>query len=404
MIDIDSSKFKYIISDNKKLLKIHGSERVGKSKYRVAYSDYYLKILGDSNNFQLGITAYKKYKKIKDKFNLALEIKSKSKYNISEFNFLYDFQTRNIKFMKEMKKTIQASEMGSGKTLMSIATSEQINSDKTLIISPGFLKLNWYNEIVKFLNNESEINLISGKKSERLKKLNNLKRYNIINYMMLTIPHYINKLKSINWEFIIADEAHYLKNRKSNRTKGIKKLKYNYITLMTGTPLTNHPMDLYSLLNILYPKQYRSYWRFVETFCETVENYYNKFAKDIIGLKNIKQIKELLQPIMIREVKKDILSDLPEKRYHTIELELDEFTKEKYTNFEKELVMDFEGDFIFAFNHLIKNIRLRQLLLSPKLLFNNFNNLSVKTKAIKELINSMDKKVCIFTSSKKYAK
>src|SRR6056297_3257002 len=298
MIEFKRGAYPYIVGNSNKLLKLPGAER--KQGYiRIPYADWILKYIKDKSDLIFSDYAEEICFQINKKYKKSQEIKNKKSYKLNYFNdTLYDFQTRNVKFMAELKKTIQASEMGAGKTIMAIATAKEINSKKTLIVSPAYLKTNWKNEIKKFT--DSSINLITGKRKERLKSLEEIKNFNIINYAMLRDKQYLNKLKNIEFDFLIYDEAHALKNRKSQQHKGAKKLKCNYITLMTGTPIPNHPEELYGLLNVLYPKQFRSYWRFVETFCEVYDSFYHS-GKEILGLKNVKQLKNLLTPIMIRE-------------------------------------------------------------------------------------------------------
>src|SRR5699024_6195971 len=97
-------------------------------------------------------------------------------------------------------------------------------------------------------------------------------------------------------------------------------LKTKYMHLITGTPITNTFDEAFSYLRLLFPKQFSNYWRFVHRF-GVVQN--NGYGKEITGLKpgKDKQLAKLIQQFSVRRRKEDVLPDLPEKQYQTIEVD-----------------------------------------------------------------------------------
>lgn len=80
----------------------------------------------------------------------------------------------------------------------------------------------------------------------------------------------MDSLLEIEWDMVILDEAHRMKNRDAKWTKNIKKLKTEYRHVMTGTPFINNPAELWSLLNFLDKRTWPSYWKFREQYCEEI--------------------------------------------------------------------------------------------------------------------------------------
>ena len=123
-----------------------------------------------------------------------------------------------------------------------------------------------------------------------------------------------------------------IKNRKTQQTRALKKLKVKYRRALTGTPIINRPDDLWSILNWLWPRNYTSYWRFFAQYvdaikhtqgyctapqCEEEGAYHQRAWVEIKGPKNVPRLRKELEPFMLRRLKKDVLKDLPDKYYCT---------------------------------------------------------------------------------------
>ncbi len=150
--------------------------------------------------------------------------------------------------------------------------------------------------------------------------------FNIINYDILKR---LDKTKE--WDLLIADECHALKNMKAQRTKEVmgyhpkdntKKpvegIKAKRKILMTGTPIVNRPVELYSLIHYLDPARWSNFFWFAKRFCGGTEG---RYGWDMSGATNLDELQDSLRStIMVRRLKKDVLKELPPKRRQVIEI------------------------------------------------------------------------------------
>jgi hypothetical protein len=125
----------------------------------------------------------------------------------------------------------------------------------------------------------------------------------------------------------ITGNCHRIKNRKAQQTLAVKRLQTLYKTAMSGTPADDKPQDLWSTLNFLYPKQFSSYWRFVQQFCVletgTTPGGHRTYEK-IVGAREdtVGTLLKQIEPFYVRRLKEDVLKDLPSKYYSRIRVDL----------------------------------------------------------------------------------
>jgi SNF2 family DNA or RNA helicase len=238
----------------------------------------------------------------------------------------YDHQITGIRKLARMQNFLLADDMGLGKSLqaLTVATIDIIRgwAEKIIIVAPVSLKGNWADEIEKFTTLPY---LILGQETDergRIKKLPPAKREMqiveyaaqagprilIVNYEQLK-PH-VAALNKVGFDICIYDEAHYMKNYKSQRTKAALALQGGRHFLLTGTPMLNHVNELWPLLHKIDPAAYPKYWPFVVRYC-VFGGYKNK---QIVGVKNEKELTERLHGVMLRRMKSEVL-DLPEVQY-----------------------------------------------------------------------------------------
>lgn len=310
-----------------------------------------------------------------------------------------------IETMKNMVSTgtyLNANQMGLGKTYETIMAIENLDSDLNLIVCPKFVRSSWRNELVKWLDlDPSEINIIEGTPKERLEASEDLKRYNIINYELLRNfkDPAVRQLTRTNWDTVVADEAHRLKNRKAKQTKGVQRLKSKYRFALTGTPIQNKPDDLWSILHWLDPfLSGRSFWRFVETFCNVVEGF---FGKEILGLTandyNLKALRNILKPVMSRRSSD---AELPDRIDIPITLKLEPRHKKLYTKVKDEILIELDEDReLFINSGLVRLLRLQQTTSNPGLFDDKIIN--PKFKFVQELMEDNEEtKFLVFSRFK----
>lgn len=220
---------------------------------------------------------------------------------------LYPYQQQGVEFAIFKPGAIIADEMGLGKTIQAITTAvfkkKYLGFKKTLIICPASLKGQWKAEIEKFSNEEAII--IEGFPNERQQLYNNNTAYfNIINYE--TVLRDIVSINQSDYDFVVLDEAQRIKNFETVTASAIKAIKKKHALVITGTPIENHLIDLYSIVEFLYPAMLTPLWEFSYQHCYFDTKNNNK----ITGYYNLQELKERIQTILIRREKGDVLSQL----------------------------------------------------------------------------------------------
>lgn len=157
----------------------------------------------------------------------------------------------------------------------------------------------------------------------------------IINYEALAKN--LQELKRFEWLHVILDEAHRVKSRKAQQTQAAKALPAEWKTLLTGTPITNKPDDLWSLLHYMYPKDYRSYWKHIGRYCATALNREGGYM-EILGPKNEKELQDKIAPYYCRRLKRIELPSLPDKYYSTISVTLEPKQRRAYNEMRREMI------------------------------------------------------------------
>jgi SWI/SNF-related matrix-associated actin-dependent regulator 1 of chromatin subfamily A len=203
-------------------------------------------------------------------------------------------------------RTLCALPMGLGKTLISLWWLEKHpEAFPVLIVCPTSLKYMWQHEAKRILGIDSKI--LYGKTPYVLEKWN----IYIINYDV--IQYWLPILESISFNTLILEESHACKNPKTTRTKACKKIakKIPYVLALSGTPLTNRPIELFPVLNILRPATFNSFWNFGTRYCGGRKSYWGWEYK---GATRTEELNTLLKcTCMSRRIKSEVLKDLPDK-------------------------------------------------------------------------------------------
>lgn len=319
-------------------------------------------------------------------------------------NILHPYQRIGVGFLKVAKRAILADDMGLGKTLQTIALIDEANLSKILIVCPNSLKYVWLNEINKWKLPKKAIII------DKLNQRHPPEFYNkydvwIINYEKIIIERYYNLLLSRNYDLLVFDEAHNLKNRKSKRSEAANILskKADYLIEITGTPIMNRTSELWHLLHLLYPNEYKSYWKFVDRYAYVTRNYFGGY--EVYGVKNEKKLRKELAPILIRRLKTEVLKELPEKTIEQIYLDLKPKQQKYYNAMEEEMSIELANDeSLDAPTVLAKIIRLKQIAVTPKLLDTSLEFDNAKYDFVLDILNGTNDKVVIFSQFAKAIK
>ena len=215
------------------------------------------------------------------------------------------FQKAGIAYALKRKNCLIGDEMGLGKTIQAIGTINATNPNTVLVVCPASLKLNWKNEMVKWLVSERKIDVVNGGGEQ----IPNDPDVVIINYDVLT--KHAKALQSRTWGMVVMDEVHKIKNPKAKRTVVAVSIKAKRKLALTGTPITNRPIELQPIAGYL---DYDSFGNFFNYARKYAGAYKSRFGWDFSGSSNLDELqRRLRQSFMIRRKKEEVLKDLPAK-------------------------------------------------------------------------------------------
>ena len=300
---------------------------------------------------------------------------------------LRDYQVSGFEFFKTLSDYqfggILADEMGLGKTIQTIAFLLSNKDKKNIVITPTALIYNWKNELEKFAPT-LKVGLLHAAKSEREKILDNIDNYDVILTTYTTYKNDIDKYKNINFDYCIIDEAQNIKNPDAIITKAIKNVNAKVKFALTGTPIENNLMELWSIFDFIMPGYLYNKSKFKSIF--------------VNNDKNIIELKNLIKPFILRRTKKEVITELPDKIEQKIIIDLEKEHKRAYkgyVNLITRKIKENNQDNITVFSYLTK---LRQLCLSPELMVKNYQGKNSKLDVLINIINdSSDEKILVFS-------
>lgn len=229
------------------------------------------------------------------------------------------YQVVGINYSLGRPGTLIGDEMGLGKTIQALGVINALSDvmmpeperiKRVLVVCPAGLKINWAKEAKRWLCSPLYIGIADPKHFPRQHNIV------IVNYDIL--HKWLPVILSIKWDLIVGDEAHYVKNPASRRTKCFMQLEAPRRLLLTGTPIVNRPKEIWPLLNWLDPSQYPTFTPFAMRYCGGDDG-----TLDSSGASNLEELQARLRcTVMVRRFKKDVLTELPPKTRQVIELPL----------------------------------------------------------------------------------
>jgi SWI/SNF-related matrix-associated actin-dependent regulator 1 of chromatin subfamily A len=242
---------------------------------------------------------------------------------------LYDYQKEGVEFLVRRRYALLADDMGLGKTPQAIVAADEIGAENILVLCPASARINWEREIYKFSSRSLPVTVMLKGSTEPKPGVV------ITSYDLARDKSVYKKLGKIEWDAVILDESHYLKNKKAKQTKavygnrckggGLAREK-SRIWCLSGTPAPNNPAEMWPMLhrfNIFSG----DYWAFVKKYCT---GYDNGFGYQITGARNIPELRRVIEPIILRRKKMDVRNDLPSLTYRDIFVEFKSFDEEAW--------------------------------------------------------------------------
>src|SRR5688500_582672 len=238
---------------------------------------------------------------------------------------LFPHQVEGVAFLLGRRRAILADDMGLGKTRQSIvALTEAAPGGPWLVVCPASVKRNWVREILAVRPGDT-VHVVGPADPPAP----GYTEWVVINYDLLRRVDAL--LEDLPWTGMVFDEAHYLKNHKSQRSKVscalVASAPNAVLHALTGTPLTNRPRDLFPLLQLVGHPMGRSFLTFAKRYCDAT---HNGFGWVTDGASNLVELRTQLHGVMLRRTKDEVL-DLPPKLRTWLTVEVPEATGRKAT-------------------------------------------------------------------------
>ena len=326
---------------------------------------------------------------------------------------LRPYQKEGFKWINEITDLgfggVLADDMGLGKTLQIIAFLLSQKKSKSIVVVPTSVIYNWMDEFEKFAPS-IRIGLVHGSKSKRDKVLREFKRglgikieednlkeksyekYDVLLTTYGTLKNDEKAYENLSFDYCIIDEAQNIKNPAAQATLSVKNIKSRCNIALTGTPIENNLMELWSIFDFVMPGYLFTKDRFRERF--------------ILDESNLSELKYLITPFILRRLKEDVLSELPEKLEKKYLVEMKGKQKQLYSFYVKAIKNQLNEnksseksgrDKINLFSYLTK---LREICLDPSLVVPDYTGGSSKLTVVKEIVKDASesgKKILLFS-------
>lgn len=326
---------------------------------------------------------------------------------------LRPYQKDGFKWINEITDLgfggVLADDMGLGKTIQIIAFLLSQKKSKSIVVVPTSVIYNWMDEFEKFAPS-IRVGLVHGSKSKRDKVLRDFKRglgikveeenlkeksyekYDVLLTTYGTLKNDEKAYENLSFDYCIIDEAQNIKNPAAQATLSVKNIKSRCNIALTGTPIENNLMELWSIFDFVMPGYLFTKERFRERF--------------ILDESNLSELKSLITPFILRRLKEDVLSELPEKLEKKYLVEMKGKQKQLYSFYVKAIKNQLNEnksseksgrDKINLFAYLTK---LREICLDPSLVVPDYTGGSSKLTVVKEIVKDASesgKKILLFS-------
>lgn len=368
----------------KRLERIFDTSRKKGGKVRISFFD--LPEVEELLQDKLEGEVFEKHRKVYSGFN---ELKSQELPKLKVNATLRDYQQEGVKWIKYLYDNklggCLADDMGLGKTIQTIAVLTQVcqkAKKPALIVMPRSLIFNWQSEIEKFA---PQLKVYTYYANER--ELDTAMKQQVILTTYAVVRNDIEQLKDKEFLYVVLDESQNIKNVTAQATQAIHLLNTEHRLALSGTPVENNLTELYSLFRFLNPAMFGS----LEVFNQ---RYTYPIQKD--GDKQVlQQLRRKIYPFLLRRLKKDVLTELPDRIDQTLIVEMNERQKKLYEERRKyyKSIIDAEvksegiqkAQFVMfqALNEL------RQIASIPE----NFSDGKIASPKVEQLVSSMQEAV-----------
>lgn len=353
--------------------------------YRALYLDKVLK-----RNEEFYAKRDRKFKQLVKEFKTV----SDSEYDVPESlqGIMRNYQEFGYKWLRTVEAYkfggILADDMGLGKTLQIIsvllAAKEEQRLESAIVVTPASLVYNWKEEFAKFAPQLS-VSVIAGNKTEREELLQGTDHADVLitSYDLLKRDIHLYEKKCFTYQII--DEAQSIKTHTTAAAKAVKAVNSKLRFALTGTPIENRLSELWSIFDFLMPGFLYSYERFRKEFELPIMKKQDQNA--------MTRLKRFVEPFIMRRLKQDVLSDLPEKIEEICYVQFEQKQQHLYdgqvVRMKKILESQSEESYRKSKIAILAEItKIRQICCDPALCFDNYDGESAKREACLDLLRS----------------
>lgn len=308
----------------------------------------------------------------------------------SDGKTLMPYQIEGVKRIEAANgRAILADQQGLGKTVQAL-TMIKLHPEELLpavIFVPATVKLQWHHEIVRWCGTTGFLTQV----------ISSGKEFAAPGFQIYIVTYEMAKNEKV-WQyvkddirFIVLDECQRISNHLSDRAKAVQRLAKDvpHILPMSGTPIKNNAGEYFTVLNLVQPRRYPNYSRFIEQECDS---YHNGWGYKVGGLKNPQRFADDTRDFIIRRTKDEVLKDLPELRRNFKHVELDGKVKKAYTELIKQLDDVMYDDSLDAMASGAAKIAIMQKMRH----ITGLSKVTAVAEQIQDFLTSTDRKMTIF--------
>ncbi|MBD5459120.1 MAG: DEAD/DEAH box helicase family protein [Lachnospiraceae bacterium] len=363
-------------------------EQIVLPKYRALYLDDELK-----GRQTLGAVRDKNFKELVRNMKTVEDNDFEIPASLEEI--MREYQKKGFLWLKTLKNNgfggILADDMGLGKTLQVIAflLSEFIDAGahenkRCLIVAPASLVFNWSSEIERFAPVLS-VRTVTGTAEERKRVIQESGERDILLTSYDLLRRDIDSYAGIRFYCQVIDEAQYIKNHNTQAARAVKEVEAAFKLALTGTPVENRLSELWSIFDYLMPGFLYAYQRFREEIELPIVQNHDENA--------MRKLQRMIGPFVLRRLKKDVLTDLPDKLEEAMYARLEGEQQKLYDAHVQRMRMMLDKTSEEEFKNskiqiLAELTKLRQLCCDPSLLFEGYQENSAKMDMCMDLVRN----------------
>lgn len=340
----------------------------------------------------------------KDSFSKLINNFSQvSKHTVNKHydKVLRPYQREGVEWMMSLTNYgfggILADDMGLGKTLQVISLLESVkHQNHSIVVCPAVLLYNWQDEVAKFSKSLNCV-VVSGNKKQREQILASITTSSVI----ITTYDYVRSdyqiYEHMNFDFMVIDEAQYIKNHATKSAKAIKLFNATNKIALTGTPIENTLAELWSIFDFLMPGYLFEYAYFSKHFERKIVRDQDPKAQE--------RLKKMVEPFILRRMKKDVLLDLPDKIEQVISFKFSPQEQNHYlaklSSVNEDLKTQLKLDSVNKVMILSMLTQLRQICCDSRLLLDTITHPSTKVNGCMDLVENLisnNRNVLVFSA------